>query len=272
MTVRLVNESQALLSMRESDFDTYSAYGEAVDNSIQAGATVIHIDFDCETQSRGFKLIKRVLFSDNGSGMDGEIMHRCLQLGYSSRFNDRSGIGRFGVGMTLGAIHECQRVDVYSKTKSNGRWQSTFIDLSQLQNDLGADVTIPEPVDADAPSLNGEHLGAGSGTVVAWSKYDRQPADADTVIEKTKVYMGRTFRRFIWDGVDIYVNGEKIFAIDPLYVTLEKTQFPEDAKARLEEPIVISWPVPADIAEYEGQKSEIIIKLSLLPEFLRKNQ
>ena len=45
MTVRLINEATALLSMRESDFDAYSAYGEAVDNSIQAEARKIHIEF-----------------------------------------------------------------------------------------------------------------------------------------------------------------------------------------------------------------------------------
>ncbi len=38
----LVLAGQAINSLRESDFDTCSAVGEVIDNSIQAGATEIH--------------------------------------------------------------------------------------------------------------------------------------------------------------------------------------------------------------------------------------
>lgn len=272
MTVRLVNESAALLSMRESDFDTYSAYGEAVDNSIQAEATRIHIDFTTETQSRGYKYIQRVAFIDNGHGMDGEIIHRCLQLGYSSRFNDRSGIGRFGVGMTLGAIHECQRVDVFSKTKTSGDWYATHIDLSNLKPNEEGDVSIPEPKQKDPPSEYLQRIDGDCGSVIVWSKYDRQTDSADKVIAETKTYLGRTFRKFIWEGLELYLNGEEIYAIDPLYSTVDKTQFPEDPISEEVEPIRIKWEVPSDIAEYEGQQSEVVVRLSLLPELLRLNQ
>lgn len=272
MSVKLVNEATALLSMRESDFDAYSAYGEAIDNSIQAEATKIHMEFSTEQQGRGYQRIEKIAFIDNGHGMEGEIIHRCLQLGYSSRFNDRAGIGRFGVGMTLGAIHECQRVDVYSKTVTSGGWYTTHIDLSHLTLSGGEDVTIPDPIQKDPPKSYLSKLDGATGTIVIWSKYDRQSDSADKILERTKVYMGRTFRRFIWNGVEIFLNGETVHAVDPLYATVEKTKFPEDAAATTVEPIFIDWEVPSDIAEYEGQKSKIVISLSLLPEFLRKNQ
>ena len=37
---------KAFESMRDSDFDSLSAYGEAVDNAIQANASTIRINFD----------------------------------------------------------------------------------------------------------------------------------------------------------------------------------------------------------------------------------
>ena len=42
-SVSLVDDGAALLSMRNSDFDVYSAYGEVIDNAIQASANNIQI-------------------------------------------------------------------------------------------------------------------------------------------------------------------------------------------------------------------------------------
>lgn len=111
--VPLVESGAALQSMRNSDFDAYSAYGEVIDNSIQANAQNIKIFFDYDHADKNREPLNCVAFADDGDGMGAEILHRCLQLGYSSRFNDRSGIGRFGVGATLAAINQCQRVDLY---------------------------------------------------------------------------------------------------------------------------------------------------------------
>src|SRR5260221_716094 len=130
MQVLLVDNARALESLRNSDFDAYSAFGEVIDNSIQANAKRIDIKVIYTPRSgRSFEPITKIGFADDGHGMDPEILHRCLQLGYSSRYNDRSGIGRFGVGMTLGAINQCERVEVYSKIPS-GNWYMTYIDLT----------------------------------------------------------------------------------------------------------------------------------------------
>ena len=40
MSVRFFEDSNALDSLRSSDFDTLSAYGEVIDNSIQANAKI----------------------------------------------------------------------------------------------------------------------------------------------------------------------------------------------------------------------------------------
>ena len=42
----LVNSSTALLSMRSSSFDELSAYGEVIDNSIQANASFVKMKFE----------------------------------------------------------------------------------------------------------------------------------------------------------------------------------------------------------------------------------
>ena len=117
----LIDQADALESFRASDFDCYSAYGEVLDNSVQANASIVKVTFkDREDRSRRNKMIGEVFFADNGEGMIPDILRRCLKLGYSSRKNDRKGIGRFGVGMTSGAINQCRRVEVYSKVEGGG--------------------------------------------------------------------------------------------------------------------------------------------------------
>ena len=260
-----VSANQALQSMRDSDFHCYSAYAEAIDNSIQANATEINIKFDTE-ERRNYEYIKRIAFIDDGDGMDHDLIHNCLVLGYSSRFNDRSGIGRFGVGMTLGAIHECRHVSVFSRDKDQGDWLTTSLNIKS--SDDGS-VLIDPPKSSKFPDWVTDLKPVGSGTAVVWSDHDRQNENGRKIIAECKVYFGRVFRKFIWDGLKIFINGELVNAIDPLYVTMKNTKFPKDTPAALAEPILLDWTVPEDVAEFEGQKDTITIKLSLLNEEIR---
>ena len=261
-----VSAGQALQSMRDSDFDCYSAYAEAIDNSIQANATEINIHFDTEKRRGSYEHIKKIAFIDDGDGMNQDLIHNCLVLGYSSRFNDRSGIGRFGVGMTMGAIHECRNVSVFSRDEDQGEWLSTSLDISS--SDDGS-VLIDPPKISKFPDWVDNLKPTGSGTAVIWSDYDRQVENGHRIINECKIYFGRVFRNFIWDGLKISINGELINAIDPLYVNTDKTKFPKDTPATLATPILLDWTIPEDIAEYDGQKDTITIKLSLLNEEIR---
>ena len=261
-----VSPAQALQSMRDSDFDCYSAYAEAIDNSIQANATEINIQFDTEKRRGNYEHIKRIAFIDDGDGMDQDLIHNCLVLGYSSRFNDRSGIGRFGVGMTMGAIHECRHVSVFSRDKDQRDWLTTSLNIKS--SDDGS-VLIDPPKSSKFPDWVTDLKPVGSGTAVVWSDYDRQVENGRKIIDECKIYFGRVFRNFIWDGLKIFINGELINAIDPLYVTMKNTKFPKDTPAALAAPILLDWTIPEDIAEYEGQKDTITIKLSLLNEEIR---
>lgn len=266
--VRLFEDARALESLRSSDFDAVSAYGEVLDNAIQADATHIRIRFVTEARPYGYHLLKRIAFGDDGSGMDRETLQMCLKLGWSSRYNNRAGIGRFGVGMTLGAIHECKRVDVWSKVPS-GPWLWTYVDLDEVAD--GDQHAIPDPVEKPLPDGCEGLVGDEKGTLVLWSKYDRQEASAEKLVEDTKVWVGRTYRYFMWDdGLEVYVNGELVKAIDPLYARTERTRFPDDPQAVIFEPMTIEWNVdrldaPGDAPE----KRRITIRMSRLPEEFR---
>ena len=270
MTVPFFEDSNALDSLRHSDFDSLSAYGEVIDNSIQAEAKKISIQMNCNPPRQKYHQISELVFGDDGKGMPKEILHSCLKLGYSSRFNDRSGIGRFGVGMVLGGIHEVRRIEVYSKEKGDV-WRKTYMDLDEIKAE---EITsIPEPIEENIPDQYKNLVGEEHGTLVIWSKYDKQKKSGHLLAEEANHWIGRTFRYFIWDGIEIYLDNELVKAHDPLYVRTDKTRFPEDPVGTEFKPIRLPWPIPAESTlTTTGPTSEIAIKLSLLPEEFRPMQ
>jgi hypothetical protein len=263
-----VEQDTALQSMRASDFDCYSAYGEVIDNSIQANASEIRIQIKerkDRTNTRS-KKIGQILFADNGIGMDIDLLHKCLKLGHSSRFNDRSGIGRFGVGMTLGAIHECRRIEVYSKS-AGGQWHYTYIDLDEIKD--GDLKFIPAPIDKEPKNEITDFI-KDTGTLVIWSKYDKQVDKYEDIIKEFKFWIGRTFRRYIWgeakgyEKVTISLNNKEIKAFDPLFTNKENTGFDDESIAKLFDQTILSWNIPIN-ENFNKQKSNIYINMSLLP-------
>ena len=161
--------------------------------------------------------------------MNAETLSKCLSLGWSSRYNDREGIGRFGVGMKLGAIHQCKRVEVWSKQSGAG-WLYTYIDLDEIEQ--GTMGLIPFPVAQEPPQEFASLAGSEQGTLVVWSKYDNLRMRLLELLAEIKPWAGRTFRYFIWNEgpqgelstpLTITINNEVIPALDPL-TTERKTK------------------------------------------------
>ena len=275
-SVNIVHVGRALESLRNSSFDTVSAIGEVIDNSIQADAKNIKISIEKSEDNRHRIDLLGVVFADDGKGMDKQILHNCMQLGYSERYNDRKGIGRFGVGMTLGAISQCTRIEVYSKPQG-GEWNFTYLDLEEMKNIENA--VIPEPIRKTIPNEYSK-LVSDHGTLIVWKNWDRE----DAKIEDIKMWIGRTYRKFIGEEIikdntviknsnrrNIFVDDEKISAYDPLYAT--KTKYGSEI-SRLDPNIVLQEEVHRfdSPPNNEHGTNEIIIRLSLTPENWRQER
>jgi hypothetical protein len=272
----LMEEVYALLSLRNSSFDELSAYGEVVDNSIQADASYVKIKLETTTKN-----IRSLAFGDNGCGMDAITLKKCLKIGFSSRFNDRVGIGRFGVGMKLGAIHQCKRIRIWSKQKG-GEWLYSYLDLDEVES--GQMTGFPTPRRAEPPVEYASLAGTDHGTLIIWDKYDNLRKRLMLLEQELPVWAGRTFRYFMWNEgpngepipnrshpLTIYINGEEVKAIDPLYHNTNRTRFPDDPQAKLYDQMTLDWPVDSlGLPEGAPENSDIRIRFSLLPEEWRK--
>src|SRR5688572_22789166 len=99
---------------------TASAISELVDNSIQARATRIAISVSATSEEEEEKSIEVSIF-DNGGGMDPFTLRQALRFGGSTRFGDRGGLGRYGMGLPNASLSQARRVTVYTWQSVDGK-------------------------------------------------------------------------------------------------------------------------------------------------------
>jgi hypothetical protein len=193
-----------------------AAISELLDNSIQAGARRISVSITNPNDIGDRGATIRV--SDDGAGMSPETLRGCLRFGWSTRFNDRSGSGRFGMGLPNASLSHARRIDVFTR-QHHGRILWTYFDLDRPgSNGQGA---IPPPVAvAKWPDMAGRR----HGTTIVWTKCDRFDASRlDTLVRDLKREVGRLFRFHLWGGIKLSINGAFVGGVDPLFLKRHPT-------------------------------------------------
>lgn len=205
MTHDIVPAHLAVKAMRDSGYKNAAyAIAELIDNSIQAGSTEVQLL--CAEVERVVAVQRRpqiyqVAVVDNGSGMDSETLRRALQFGNGSHLNDRSGIGRFGMGLPNSSLSQASRVEVWSWQKGGAGPIYSYLDLSEINSGELREVPLPQSKSIpDVWKIASGGL-ANSGTLVVWSNIDRcQWKTARAIIRNSERTIGRIYRRFINDG------------------------------------------------------------------------
>lgn len=274
-------------SMRNNDFSPEAAIAEVVDNSIEAESKNIKIKILQKIPPGKIKPRPyTIVFGDDGIGMDKKTIQYALQVGWSSRYNSRKGIGRFGVGMTYGAISVCEFIEIYSRQKG-GNWLYTNLDIEDRPDNQEPGI---EPIIEREPPKEFLSLVGDIGTLVIWKNIDRIGPDFD--VDELKHWLGRTYRKFIGEriiknkkieknnnvrNIFVGVNGEeltKITAFDPMYVIPEQFHvLPENETAEIKDDQEYECDVHEVDAPPKGEKKgNIIIRTSLTPKSWRKKQ
>src|SRR6185503_14502437 len=144
----LVAVDRFIQATRDSGYKgTPSAVAELVDNALQAAATQVVISIDPDPESTNGSL--RVEVTDNGEGMDIATLQQALRFGGSTRFNDRRGLGRYGMGLPNSSLSQARRVDVCT-------WQlptsalRTYLDVDEIAS--GKITRLPKPTRTSRPA------------------------------------------------------------------------------------------------------------------------
>src|ERR1700691_2854813 len=143
-TVPLFFGQTLINSLRDVGYNsTTSALCEHVDNAIQWGATKVRVYFR-QTGKKGTYQTD-VLVLDNGSGMAPNILKFATSFGGSMIYDNRSGIGRFGMGMKTAALSMSPVLELYS-WQERGAFYNMTLDVEAIGKERSHLVALPDPV------------------------------------------------------------------------------------------------------------------------------
>lgn len=203
----LVNPVNFLLATRDTGYkSTALVMAELIDNSIQAGAGNISVEV---SPGKDPQMPVEITVTDDGEGMNADTLSSALTFGGSSRFNDRSSLGRYGMGLPNGTLSRCRRVEVY--TWRGSQCLRSILDLDWIA-DLG-DEALPCVEAVESP------IGASTetGTLVRLLRCDRiEYRRPSALARKLEEELGRIYRKFVASELNLTINGKRIQAIDPL--------------------------------------------------------
>lgn len=284
--------AQTLISsLRDVGYNTTtSAICEHVDNAIQAGATEVRVYFR-QTGKTGDATIDAAVY-DDGRGMSPNVLKVATSFGGSMNFNNRSGIGRFGMGMKTAALSMSPVMELYSWQERDAYFNMT-LDVEAIGKERTNAVELPDPTlmnelpdevsELFTKPMNfpnsateqellvargedvGERLGQ-SGTIVYMPDCDRLTyAKSRTLVEHAVKEMSRVYRRAIAEGLKLYVNNRLVEAFDPTYsMAAARHVRLVDSPVKTSR-LLFAKSVQIPLKEHGDETAAIVIRLYRLP-------
>ncbi|NVK58186.1 MAG: ATP-binding protein [Alteromonadaceae bacterium] len=279
-------------SLRDVGYNTTtSALCEHVDNSIQAGATEVRVYFHQTGQRGGYSIDALVL--DDGRGMESHVLQVAMSFGGSMYYDNREGIGRFGVGMKTAALSMSPVVELYSWTEPGAIYTMT-LDVKDISSKMSNLLELPEPQLLDAlpssvariltkpmayPRLHADQdlfaddedelldrMGR-SGTIVNIPDCDRVTyKKAQTLAEDAIREMSRIYRVQLSKGLRLFVNNRRVHAFDPTYWDLNARHTRVEEIKEKRSKLIKSWPeIQVPVSENSDQTAPVAVRLYMLP-------
>ncbi|MBV7259360.1 ATP-binding protein [Erythrobacter crassostreae] len=202
----VIPQMLAIRAMRDSGYrNTAYALAELVDNAAQAEASTIELFCEeafVEVDSRSRKRLSRIAVLDDGVGMNASTLRKALQFGNGTRLKDRTGIGRFGMGLPNSSIAQASRVDVWSWQNGPDNALTSYIDVEEISSGALRNVPMPRAERLPVEWRNRAEVVGDTGTLVVWSDLSLGRMTwkgAKATMSNTARLIGRTHRNFIAD-------------------------------------------------------------------------
>jgi hypothetical protein len=248
-----------ITSLRDMGYDFAAAVSDLVDNSIEAGATSVSIDLEFDGDDSWVRI------ADNGSGMKPAKLREAMRYG-SEREYEEDDLGKFGLGLKVASLSQCQRLTVASRSSREKADIAAYCwDLDHVSKTNRWELL--ELAKGELGSVFREPLAGNTGTVVVWQRLDRllgyqHPYGEHArkrllnMCRDTETYLAMVFHRFLRGEakgkrkLKISINGNEVKPWDPFVTTESETK-------KLN-------PIPIRL-EHDGQTGYVLLEPFVLP-------
>ena len=218
---------------------------DIIDNSIDAGATKIWLDIEKD----------KIMITDNGKGMDLEILREALKLGSDIIREDNTCLGKFGMGLSTASISIGDRTTVLTKSKLTNEILKSSVDINIIKLKNKFVKFLGQADEKDEKLFNVRLNNEKSGTIVILEQCTGiKNKNIGQFSNKMKSVIGRIYRKFM-NKIEFYVNDIKVEENDPLLLDDEETEIYSD------ENYEVKW----KDKNGKERKSTVNAKLVLLP-------
>lgn len=286
-----VSLGELVQSLRSMGYNyTFKAIAELIDNSIEALSSHIIIAFKKEGKNTQFNQVHvgAIAVIDDGYGMEPKMLRAGLRYGGTHRYNNRDGIGRFGMGLPGACGSMTERYSLYSKLDDND-FHSVDVSLHNIvkRSYEGKDILVPTAKKTRLPNWIGNIITKNRdgketnihnylhGTVVHIDSPDRLTTgyvNPSAFIENMKREIGTTYRNYLENNnISILEYDERnhsysklieVQPVDPLFLR-------EDARFHsIEENDLLAMPYKGTTFEMKGKDGKMYpvrLRYSLLP-------
>ncbi|MCD1269756.1 ATP-binding protein [Microbacterium sp. MEC084] len=241
-TLSLLVPANFIRAIRESGYVSLStSLAELIDNSLQANAAVIDITVGRSDPDA----LPRICVEDDGDGMTHDELAACLRFGGSSRFDSRSSLGRFGMGLPAASLSQARKVEV-TAWQADTAARAVHLDVDAVAH--GEEALLLR---------DGARGAAPSGCRVVWTECDRIEYRRLAWLERALHRdLGRMFRKFLARGVTLRINGHAVEPLDPMLLSTELNG--HAARLAFE-------PMRYEIATTTGDTSFVTVTFTVLP-------
>lgn len=203
-------------ALRSIGYNSQTAIADLIDNSIDAKATKISLDFSYNEGNGSIKII------DNGIGMNEKELQTAMTVGSKDPRDkrERKELGRFGIGLKTAAFSLGKRLTVVSKKDSKLSIRCWDLDYVSKENEWLLYKSLPADIALDLDEIQGD-----SGTIVFIDKLDRfcgygtnNIVKSDSFISKIKrihMYLKMVFHVLLEREILLEINGNQLFPWNP---------------------------------------------------------
>ena len=215
-----IDAGRLLFGLSRIGYTTASALCDIIDNSVRAKSKNVVIIIRKERPELADTRknnVREYVVIDDGVGMDGSKIIDALRLGSSNEDYEQNSLSKFGLGMKSAVFSQADILKVISSDGEN--------DFNKFEISLPAVIETKQyfaektDLDADDIALIEKYLPNKRGTIIKASNVRKvnHPSVRNTLRE-LNLKAGVIYNYYLNSGLNIFIDGNKIKSVDPLFV------------------------------------------------------